>query len=123
MGIPDMVMKYITDEYNANGKEIRNLSHSITPEETFFHTMIMNSPYGKDIVVNPIEQRTQNCLIYVHFTDDYSGKGDKPFNGHPYILTIDDFQMLKDMDDWMFARKFDQNIDSEILDKIDFELL
>lgn len=121
--ISDVAMKYIADEYNRNRKDIRNLSHSITPEETFFQTMIMNSPYGKDLLVNPIDQREQNCLTYAYFTDDYSGNGKKPFNGHPYIFTIDDFQMLKNMDDRMFARKFDQNVDSEILDKIDSELL
>lgn len=108
--ISDMAMKYIADEYNVNGKEIRNLSHSITPEETFFQTMIMNSPYGKELAINPVNQRTQNCLTYAYFTDDYFGDGDKPFNGHPYIFTIDDFFMLKDMDDRMFARKIDQNI-------------
>jgi len=117
--LPDRIIKYIREQYYSNSEVIRTFSHTITPEETFFQTMIMNSPYKSEVAVNPINQQKQNCLTYAHFTDDYTGDGAQPFNGHPYILTVDNYDMLKEMDERLFARKFDVRVDSAILDMID----
>ena len=40
---------------------------------------------------------------------------------HPYTLTLKDFPEIMASEKY-FARKFDQSIDQEILDKIDIEL-
>ncbi|MBN2878881.1 MAG: hypothetical protein JXN65_04540 [Clostridia bacterium] len=117
--LPDCIIKYIREQYCSNNELIKIFSHTITPEETFFQTMVMNSEYKNEVVVNPAEQQTQNCLTFAYFTDDYTGSGKKPFNGHPYVLKADDYDMLKGMEKRFFARKFDERVDSVILDMID----
>ena len=37
--------------------------------------------------------------------------------GHPYIYRIEDYKMLKESN-CLFARKFDENVDNEIIDKL-----
>lgn len=59
------------------------------------------------------EEKDQKCMTYANFITPT-----KSFRGHPHIITIDDFDRLINKKQ-LFARKFDMNIDSVILDKID----
>lgn len=116
--LPDMVIKHIMDELNQpHNKEIDILKHTFTPEETFFQIMTMKSSLAYLVDVNPKDQRDQNCKTYAHFTDE-----SKPFTGHPYIITNDDFDMIKNLEHF-FVRKFDETVDKEILKSIDESLM
>jgi hypothetical protein len=75
---------------------------TFAPDEIFFQTIIMNSPL-KDTVMN-------DNLRYI----DWSKKG-VPL---PALLTIDDVDNLLSSSK-LFARKFDIELDEEILDLID----
>ena len=65
------------------------------------------------IDVNAPDAVLQNCMTYAYFFDD-----EHEPTGHPYILRKDNFDMLKSRKE-LFARKFDIEVDSEILDVID----
>lgn len=74
-------------------------------DEFVFQTILYSSTYQSQMV--------NNNLRYI----DWSLGG-----ARPKILTIDDADKLKESNKF-FARKFDQNIDSKILDWIDEQLL
>lgn len=75
-----------------------------SPEEIFFQTVLMNSPL-RDTLVN-------RGLHYVVW----------PGGSHPKTLGVDDFPALI-ASDMLYARKFDHEHDSTVLDLIDRELL
>ena len=74
-------------------------------DEFVFQTILYSSTYQSQMV--------NNNLRYI----DWSLGG-----ARPKILTMDDAEKIKESKKF-FARKFDQNVDSEILDWIDAELL
>lgn len=116
--LPDMIIEYISREYNSNNEIVDILlNESITPDETFFQTMPMRSTVAEMIDCNPIDMREQNCKTYAYFTDE-----GKEFMGHPYILTKSEYKKLAESDCW-FARKFDETVDSSIMDIIDEDIL
>lgn len=116
--LPDIVINYIIQEYNGNKEYIHfMLDESQTPEETFFQILTMRSPVSNLVEVNPIEMVAQNCKTWAYFSDD-----GKPFKGHPYIFTTQEFDKLCASECW-FARKFDETVDNEIFDLIDQKLL
>ena len=53
-----------------------------------------------------IETKTKGCLRYI----DWSGK--------PSIFRTEDFDRLINAEEAIFARKFDPDVDSEIIEKI-----
>ena len=115
--LPDTAIDHIYTEYKSRTKIVRDLLVSYTPEETFFQTMAMRSPVKELIEINPKDCIAQNCMTWAYFFDD-----DKPFMGHPYVFTEDDYPKLKAAHQW-FARKFDITIDERIIELIDENLL
>lgn len=112
--LPDKIVTYICDEYLKMDSYIKILLNgSGSPDETFFQTVAMRSAYRDIIELNPIDRVSQNCKTWSYFSDN-----GKPFVGHPYVFTINDFEKLKKSDFW-FARKFDITEDTEILNKLD----
>jgi len=79
--------------------------HTWAPDEFLIHTLLMNSPF-KDSIVN------ENF----HYMDRPIGAS------RPKILTSNDLPKLKETHKF-FARKFDPDVDSNILDLIDKEIL
>ena len=73
--------------------------HSLCPDESFFHTLVMMSPY-KD-----------NIEEYLYYIDCSQG------GNHPKILTCNDYQAIIESGKLM-ARKFDIDIDKRIFDLI-----
>ncbi len=86
---------------------IKNL-FSFTPccDELFLHTILMESKY-------------KNCLYYSKFDNNYiSCMRCIDWNrGSPYIFRLVDYDFLMNSK-FLFARKFDLNIDSEIVGRI-----
>ena len=89
------------------------------PEENYYQTLLMNSSFKGEIDVNSPEMVAQNCKTYAHFLPE-----GRPFTGHPYILTVEDTECLIEYaKSRFFARKFDETVDSDILNWIDENLL
>ncbi len=86
---------------------VRYFRYTFLPDESFFQTLLLNSPFA-DRIVN-------DNLRFVDFT-----------RGHPTppaILTTDDFDLLQSQKTALFARKFDFDQDRNIFDLIDQSLL
>ena len=92
--------KYILKTIDSNKKFIRFFKYVWGADEFFFSTIVYNSPF---------KQKTKENLTYV----DWGLNQD----GHPKILKIDDFEKIMKSNK-LFARKFDNNIDVTIINKI-----
>jgi hypothetical protein len=116
--LPDIVINKIHQEYFLNKSKIIDiLSKTYGPDETFFQIMIMNSIFASLVELNDVMFKKQNCLTYAYFRDE-----GKPFTGHPYILRAENYDLLSKLPH-LFARKFDETIDAEVLDLIDKKIL
>ena len=78
----------------------------LCPDEIFFQTVLLNSPLARTVV--------SESLRFI----DWSRARARS----PRILGTDDFPTLASSES-LFARKFDEEVDAEILDRIDNELL
>lgn len=92
-------VKYIFLFLQKNSTYKSDFRFSLNPDESFFATILINSPYKDSI---------KNGLTYV----DWSQK-----KRNPKILTIKDFETLM-KSDFYLARKFDINVDLEIINKL-----
>lgn len=110
--LPDRVINFIMDEYIHQPYYLSLLLNTYTPEETFFQIMTMRSDCKDLVEVNPKTMVAQNCKTWAYFFDE-----GKPFKGHPYIFTKQEYEKLINKDCW-FARKFDITQSSEILDML-----
>lgn len=97
-------VEYIRDFIARQPGYYRFFKHVDVPDESFFHTILMNSPLA-DSVVN-------DELRHVDWTR-------KPM---PAIFGVDDLELLRNSPK-LVARKFDSGVDADILDLIDRELL
>lgn len=111
--LPNDMISHIENS-SRNNKINKILFHSDSPDETYFQTLIMNSEYAGRIEKKEYCKKHQNMMTYADFHDE---KGNPC--GHPRILKESDFNMLKSLDNYLFARKFDTNVDSKILDMLD----
>lgn len=101
--------------------------HAWSPDEMFFHTIVLNSPhaeecryydadiYGPAAIHDSIGWRMPNKgnLHYIDWSRDRED---------PAILDMRDFDSLSEAD-FLFARKFCQNKSKELLEHIDTHLL
>lgn len=92
--------KYIINTIDTNKKLVTFFKYVWGADEFFFSTIVYNSPF---------KQKTKENLTYVEWV--------LPHNGHPKTLMIDDFEKIMASDKF-FARKFDNNIDQSIINKI-----
>lgn len=79
---------------------VRFFEHVFIPDEIFFQTIIMNSQHRGSVM--------NDNLRYLDWSRDPA----------PAILTCDDLPALRESPK-LFARKFDERIDSEVLDLLD----
>lgn len=111
--LPVGAIKEILEEYHHNKILIEIYKKTLTPEETFFQTMIMRTSLSRLVDVNPPEQITQNCPTFAYFNPD-----GKKFTGHPYVIDCEAWKIIRDYN-YYFARKFDETIDSAVFEEID----
>lgn len=98
-------LKYMVD-FLASHKKIRQFFKLTWGSDEFvLQTILYRSPFQSQMV--------NNNLRYI----DWSQGG-----ASPKILTMDDAESIKETNK-LFARKFDQKVDSKILDWIDAQLL
>lgn len=113
--LPRPAIEYIFKQVNLNTKIVKELKKTWTPDETFFQIMTMASPLCDMVDINPINSGKQNCLTYANFTTPKKG-----FTGHPHALLKEDYErLMENSKTYLFARKFDSDVDSGILDLID----
>lgn len=115
---PDSVIDGIEKEYYGQTEFAGILlDETTTPEETFFQSMVMHL-FFSDCGENNPKYKIQKRMTYV----DFGSVSNRPQTCHPYILTLNDYERLSGSECW-FARKFDDTVDPDILDKIDATLL
>lgn len=96
-------VKYLVEneEYIA-----KTFSHSYCGDEVFLQTMLFNSPFAKNLYMPHCGNNQLACARLIDWN-----------RGNPYVFTSSDFDEIISSDA-MFARKFDLNTDSDIVDKI-----
>lgn len=110
---------YLINSEDDYLKELKNFyKYALLPSESFFHTVLMNSPFcethvnGNLRLVNWIRSRGCKCQ-YKHIVD-WCGCS-------PNVFTFDDLDNLKTYKDKpiFFARKFDPLINQQVINSID----
>lgn len=99
--IPFEVAKYIIQFLEDNQWYYKFFENALVPDESFFQTLLMNSPYQHDVV-------NQNQM-FLKWGETLSERNS------PQNLTMADFAFIEKSEDY-FARKFDENVDSDIID-------
>jgi Core-2/I-Branching enzyme len=99
-------IEYVHELTMQNRDFVRFFKYVDVPDEIFFQTIVMNSPFQR-MTVN-------DNLRYIDWRD--------PAAGGPVVLGKSDVQKLATSPK-LFARKFDARIDAEVLDLIDQEIL
>ena len=93
-------IKYILDYVEKNPEYLRRFNYTWGSDEFFFQSILMNSEF-KDNCVN-------DCLRYIIWGI-----------GTPINLQMKNYDDIKNnIKDNLFARKFDENVDNDIIDKL-----
>ena len=100
MAFSQETVTWIMQYLNQHSEYIKYFHHCQNPDESFFHTLFMNSPYR--------EKR----LDFLHYVDWSEG------GNSPKTLTMTDYDKLK-YSQYMMDRKFDLNVDSRIIRKLE----
>lgn len=94
--------QYILNFVGSNKDFLSRFSHTRCADEIFFHTILLGFDYpGKDAIVN----------ADIRFQDWETGPA------YPLVFTISDLDRCLKAEE-IFARKFDETVDAEVIDKI-----
>ena len=93
-------VKWMFDYVQANKNILQFFNNAIVPDECFFQTIFMASPF---------KETHRDKLTYLEWSSD---------NKHPRILTMDDYDTLINNKCDLFARKFDIQTDYKIIEKL-----
>lgn len=117
-------------KYIINKKQwiYKTFKFTCCPDEMFIQMVAYNSPYKKNIYLNETI-KSNPSKFPVHDIQEYSYTENlREINwirsnkiGSPYCWKNDDFEYLKNSNK-IFARKFDENVDKEIIDRV-FDLV
>lgn len=99
-------VEYIYSFLKRRTDILKYFKYQLGSDEELFHTILYNSD-----MTDRIQPR---CLIWQDW--------ERPKKA-PYIFKKEDYDFIAGLSDHLFARKFDMDIDSEILDMIDGGLL
>ena len=83
---------------------VKYYRHTLIPDEIFFQTIMCHVCSENEII--------NDNLRYIKWLDSGS---------HPKTLTVADLNDIKESDK-LFARKFDMEVDREIIDKLEQEI-
>lgn len=94
--------------------------HSNTVDEIFLPTLVWNSEYRTNLYDSSEyeENKDIHAKGSMRFIDWTRGKSIR----HPWTFTIDDLELLKSVPQF-WARKFDERVDSQIIDAVICNLL
>lgn len=118
-------LAYIHDFINENPRFVDYFKYVNIPEEIFFQTIILSSPF-RDSVVNDdlrcIDWSDGGWHVQPWYRCPFKRGEDLVWRAGPRIWRKEDFENLKNAKA-LIARKFDSRTDPEILDLIDHNLL
>lgn len=97
-GLERKCLVWIYNYLKKNNNLNKIFGYSLTPDECVFQTVFMMSPFNGT-------QRDK--LVYLEWSKN---------RNNPKVLTKADFNLLLDDKKNLFARKFDESVDSEIID-------
>ena len=99
----------------------RFMKHTIIPEEEFFQTVIMNSPF-KDTVINDNKRfiTFQGIRMFDNLARTVGLRG--YYYSRMKLVTMDDLDKLTKSDAF-FARKVDESVDPRVIDVLESRLL
>ena len=102
-------LNYILD-YDAVHPEYRAFhQYTFVPDELYIQMIVANSKDER--LLSHLENNNKRLMIW-----------EKPDSAHPNILRKSDLPAIMDSDH-LFARKFDEGLDAEVLDLIDAKIL
>jgi len=101
--LPKRFTEYVLNFVSSHPKIIQFYRYAHIPDEMFFHTIIMNSPYKSEVV--------NDHKRYFNWVN----------GGHASVLTRENLHELVESDKW-FAMKFDTSVDEDILDLLDRQI-
>jgi len=99
--IPFEVANYIIEYLENNPWYYTFFKNTLVPDESFFQTLLLNSPY-RDSVIN-------HNQMFLKWGETFSERNS------PQNLTKEDIELIEKSDCY-FARKFDEQIDQEVID-------
>lgn len=117
--LPDISVKYIVKKYKDDPKINNIFKHIAAPEESYFQTILSSMPnlilpYGMyDQFFSTKKEMDNPALRLIKWYEN-----GKHTSGHPAIWKIEDIPVI-DASEALFARKFDINIDFDILNYLD----
>lgn len=92
----------------------RVFRHTSTCDEIFLPTLICNSPFREHLFVKtPVKSQKEFNLSNMRFIDWTRGESIR----HPWTFRAGDMPLLESVEQ-LWARKFDENVDSEIIDML-----
>jgi hypothetical protein len=98
--------RYVVDQHFNNKRYQKFFKYTLIPDEMYIHTILMNSHFAQHCVNNDLR--------------DIEWEGGD--GTHPIFFRAEHINRLKESKN-LYARKFDTDIDSNILDLIDEEIL
>lgn len=109
--ITDSLARYVVEKEEWLEKVFR---HTSTCDEIFLATLVCNSPF-RDKLYDPVPVKSQKTvnMSNMRFIDWTRGESIR----HPWTFRAEDEELL-DSVEHLWARKFDENVDSEIIDRI-----
>ncbi|NMD70854.1 beta-1,6-N-acetylglucosaminyltransferase [Bacillus sp. DNRA2] len=99
--VPIAVAEYIIKFLDENPWYYQFFKHTLVPDESFFHTLVLNSPYQNRVV--------NSNLMFLKWGETLSERNS------PQNLTSDDIPLIEAANEF-FARKFDETIDRNVID-------
>lgn len=109
--ITGSLARYVVEKKDWLEKVFRRTS---TCDEIFLPTLVWNSPFRKNLYhPEAVKSQKEVNMSNMRFIDWTRGESIR----HPWTFRADDFGLLKDVPHF-WARKFDENVDSEIIDLI-----
>ena len=116
--LPDDAVNFLMDTYSHDRKINKIFSHIAAPEESYFQTVLsafsnIMIPEQYSQFSSPDDAMDNPALRLIKWYEN-----GKSTNGHPAIWKIEDIDYIKSRKA-LFARKFDLEVDSRILDSLD----
>ena len=93
--------------------------HTSTCDEIFLPTLVAASPFRDRLFIStPVHNQREVNLSNMRFIDWSRGESVR----HPWVFRSDDMPLLESVEH-LWARKFDENVDSDIIDRLYNKLL
>lgn len=109
--ITDDLARYVVSKEEWLEKVFR---HTSTCDEIFLPTLVCNSRFRENLFVPTLAKSNKEVnLSNMRFIDWSRGESIR----HPWTFKAEDLPLLESVDH-LWARKFDENVDSEIIDKL-----